>query len=258
MMSGVDRSPLPENGYATLWLRPGHAVYTGPSLRLDAHSGSVACLAVGVDEPFTVHRDGHPGVLARSALIAPRVRHRLVATGERMLFCYLDPGSARRLACEWRMTGGDHGVRVGHRDEPELVARAGALGDLGAWLDLAAPMSSTAGDPRIREAAATIRAQAHRTVSAGELAAACGLSTSRFRHLFRDETGTSFRRYRLWARMLVAADVIAGGGDLTTAAVEAGFATPSHFSDAFHGMFGLPPSRLLAARVTFACGPEGS
>ncbi|WP_344412474.1 AraC family transcriptional regulator [Amycolatopsis minnesotensis] len=256
----MDGSSLPENGYAdaTLWLRPGHAVYTGPSLRLDPHSGSVACLAVGLDGSFTVHRDGHPEVLARSALIAPRVRHRLVAAGERMLFCYLDPSSTRRPACEWRMTGGDAGVRVHHRDEAELVARAEAGGDLGAWLDLAAPMSSTAGDPRISDAAAVLRKQAHRMVSAGELAAACGLSTSRFRHLFRDETGTSFRRYRLWARMLTAADLIAGGSDLTTAATEAGFATPSHFSDAFHGMFGLPPSRLLGGRVTFACGPGHS
>ncbi|QWF85130.1 hypothetical protein HUW46_08584 [Amycolatopsis sp. CA-230715] len=252
MMSGVDGPSLPENGCAALWLGPGHAVYRGPSLRLDAHSGSVACLAIGVDGPFTVHRDGRPDVLARSALIAPRVRHRLVAAGERMLFCYLDPSSTRRLSGERRMTGGDDDVRVRHRDEPELIALAD--GDLGDWVDVAAPRSATSGDPRIRDAAASIRAAAHRTVSAGELAAACGLSTSRFRHLFRDETGTSFRRYRLWARMLAAADLIADGSDLTTAATEAGFATPSHFSDSFHGMFGLPPSRLLAARVTFACG----
>lgn len=33
-----------------VWLWPGEALYAGASLRLDAHSGSVSCLAVGVDE----------------------------------------------------------------------------------------------------------------------------------------------------------------------------------------------------------------
>ncbi|CRK56290.1 Transcriptional regulator, AraC family [Alloactinosynnema sp. L-07] len=83
------------------------------------------------------------------------------------------------------------------------------------------------------------------------LAAAVGVSTSRFLHLFRDYTGTSFRRYRLWARMLAAGSAIAAGGNLTDAAADAGFASPSHLSSSFHAMFGLRPSLLLAtgARV---------
>jgi AraC-like DNA-binding protein len=90
----------------------------------------------------------------------------------------------------------------------------------------------------------------HRTISAEELAISCGLSTSRFLHLFPTHTGTSFRRYRLWTRMLRVAELIAERRDLTTAATDAGFANPSHFSEAFHRMFGLQPSRLLAAGVT--------
>ncbi|MFI7451098.1 helix-turn-helix domain-containing protein [Nonomuraea sp. NPDC049714] len=87
-------------------------------------------------------------------------------------------------------------------------------------------------------------------IPADRLAADLGLSTSRFLHLFRAHTGTSLRRYRLWTRMLRAAALIADRQDLTAAAAGAGFASPSHFSDAFHRMFGLRPSRLLAVGAT--------
>jgi AraC-like DNA-binding protein len=78
------------------------------------------------------------------------------------------------------------------------------------------------------------------------LAAALGLSTSRFLHLFAAQTQTSLRRYRSWCRMALAARALAAGADLTRAAADAGFATPSHFSAAFRRMFGLSPGRLLA------------
>ncbi|GAA4231643.1 AraC-like DNA-binding protein [Streptosporangium album] len=236
-----------------LWLWPGQAIYTGPALDLEAHSGSVACLAIGLDDVFTVRTRGQPAQTARSALIAPRLTHRLVAHGDRMLFCYLDPGSSRRLACERQMTSGDSGLRLGHREERLLIRHApwpGSVPSAPDWLDLAAPREPAQIDARIQEAAARLRTEVHRTVSAEELAIGCGLSTSRFLHLFPAHTGTTFRRYRLWTRMLRVAELLAGRHDLTTAATDAGFASPSHFSEAFHRMFGLRPSRLLAAGVT--------
>jgi AraC-like DNA-binding protein len=237
---------------AVLWLWPGQAIYAGPALDLDMHSGSVACLAVGLDGDFTVRTQGRPVRAVRSALIAPRLKHRLVAHGDRMLFCYLDPSSSRRIACEQKMIEGDPGLRLGHRDERELIRHAPCMDLVTSardWLDLAAPCGPAQVDPRIRVAVTRLRAEVHRTVSAEELAIGCGLSTSRFLHLFTAHTGTSFRRYRLWTRMMRVAQVIAERRDLTTAATDAGFASPSHFSAAFHRMFGLQPSRLLAAGV---------
>jgi AraC-like DNA-binding protein len=39
------------------------------------------------------------------------------------------------------------------------------------------------------------------------------------------------------------------GHELTRCAADAGFASPSHFSDTFHRTFGLSPSALLNPRV---------
>jgi AraC-like DNA-binding protein len=205
----------------------------------------VACLAVGVDAVFTVD-----GLAVRTALIAPRFRHHLVARGERMVFCYLDVASARERACRSRMTHGTGPVRHGHVEEAGLVSMSRRLdtATVPRWLDLAGPVPPERVDGRV--AAATRHLLREPTISATELAAGIGLSTSRFLHLFRAHTGTSFRRYRLWARMYRAGHTIAGHRDLTTAAADAGFASPSHLSDAFHTMFGLRPSTLLATGIT--------
>ncbi|SFR28335.1 AraC-type DNA-binding protein [Lentzea waywayandensis] len=113
-------------------------------------------------------------------------------------------------------------------------------------------------DDRIRAALDLL--QAHPCLSAPQVAAELSLSASRFLHLFSAHTGTSFRRYRLWVRMLKVAAATAGGADLTRASAEAGFASPSHFSDSFHDMFGLTASTLLRrnARIVLEPGSNGA
>jgi AraC-like DNA-binding protein len=94
-------------------------------------------------------------------------------------------------------------------------------------------------------AAGRIRADPATTVSSRKLAAEAGLSESRFLHLFRDEAGTSLRRYRLWVRLVAAGAAIAAGKNLTTAVVDSGFASPSHLADRFRTTFGLSATQLL-------------
>ncbi|NKY13356.1 helix-turn-helix transcriptional regulator [Streptomyces somaliensis DSM 40738] len=240
---------------AVLWLWPGQALYVGPSLELDFHSSAVSCLAVGVDAEFTLELEHGSRRAVRTALVPARVRHRVVADGTRMAFCYLDPASTRERACRRMMTG-DAGLARDHEHEAELVRLAASLAD-GAppaqvryWLDLVGP-DGTGGsrDPRVRRAAARLDGPRGQRLSAKELALEAGLSVSAFLRLFRAETGTTFRRYRLWARTLRVAALLETWPDLSTAAVEAGFASPSHFSSAFHAMFGLRPSTLFSQPV---------
>ncbi|HXV92967.1 MAG TPA: AraC family transcriptional regulator [Pseudonocardia sp.] len=266
-----------------MWLWPGHALYVGPSLHLGPHSGAVSCLAVAMQGTFTVVVDGTSGPAAGSALIAPRVTHQLVARSELMAFCYLDPGSARHRACRRAMTVAGDPVAYRHRQEHALAGAVHALDDHAeaqAWLDLAAdrpppdrrdpPSALTGGrprrageplDPRIAAALAALHTMdLQHPRSAAQLASLVGLSPSRFLHLFRAGTGTSLRRYRTWLRMIRAADELRRGGDLTTAALDAGFASPSHFSDTVLAMFGLRPHQLRGTdiRVAGSTAPDPS
>ena len=231
----MDTAALPETCCPpTLWLRPGRAAYLGPSFRLDTHSGSVHCFALGVDEPFVLRSAGTGERRVRSALITARTPHHLVAGDGRMLFCYLDRLGELRSA----MTERHASVDFGHRDEHRLVrAPHEAVKDF---------LGSTSGeiDERVAKAFCLLR---DRDASAAQVAAAVNLSTSRFLHLFSEHAATSFRRYRLWARMLRVAKAVSAGDNLTAAAVEAGFASPGHFSDAFRAMFGLTASAFLAS-----------
>jgi AraC-like DNA-binding protein len=226
-----------------LW--PGQALYAGPGLDLDPHSGSVWCLAVGVDGPLTVTADG-VRIVARSVLIPPRLTHHLGSRGGRLVSCYLDPTSDRASSCRARFRDSRGDLAAGHLDEAELAAVPVDDESAGHWLAVAAPATPHLIDPRIALAAKLIREDPAASASSRQLAEHVGLSESRFLHLFRHEVGTSLRRYRLWVRLMHAGSSISAGQNLTTAAADAGFASPSHLADKFKSTFGLTASQLLA------------
>jgi AraC-like DNA-binding protein len=232
---------------AALWVRHGHAVYIGPGFDLGRHATAVACLGVGLDGPFTVRTDDAGELACRSFLFRARVHHEMRCGGGRMSFVFFDPTSARmvRSLDAMRRRVGEFGVD--HRHEAELIAVATAQPvDFPQLLELAGVPLPGVPDPRIAKAAAAIRdepATPHRAPAAAQ---AVGLSAAYFQRLFAAQTGTSFRRYVQWARMLAATRAAAAGLDFTQAAVDAGFASPSHFSDTFKAMFGLTPTALAS------------
>jgi AraC-like DNA-binding protein len=81
--------------------------------------------------------------------------------------------------------------------------------------------------------------------SVDALSSALGLSRSRTQALFTAAVGMPFRRYRLWRRMAAVMARLQAGATLTQAALDAGFASPSHLATAFRTQFGLAPSALL-------------
>jgi AraC-like DNA-binding protein len=240
-------APLPQTCCPTVWLWPGQALYAGPGLGLEPHSGSAWCLAVGIDTPVTITADG-TSTVARSVLIPPRLTHHLSMQGA-LVSCYLDPSSQRSASCRQQFTDFRGSIGVGHTAEQKLTMVPSDDEAARRWLDVAAPNAPHRIDPRIGLVAKQIRDDPATAVSARELAAAAGLSESRFLHLFRREAGTSLRRYRMWSRLVLAGTAVAAGQNLTTAAADAGFASPSHLADSFKTTFGLSATQLLNTGV---------
>ncbi|WP_433754970.1 helix-turn-helix domain-containing protein [Nocardia sp. CA-135398] len=247
------RSALPETcapetavTSARLWLRLGHAIYIGPGMALGAHSTAIAGLGVGLDGPFRVRVADAPDITARSFLFRARVTHHILDTDVPKLFCFFDPTSENMARCLGGMRRTVNGYSAEHRNEEELIAMcADPAPDIDRLLELASIPVPTIRDPRIAAVATAIRADPTQQQRAAEKASAAGLSTSYFLRTFAEQTGTSFRRYVQWARMLRVGKAYAAGHDLTRAAVDAGFASPSHFSDTFRAMFGLTPTAFL-------------
>jgi AraC-like DNA-binding protein len=241
---------LPQTCCPSVWLWPGQALYAGPSLNLAPHSGSVWCLAVGIDGPLTVSTSDGTKRDAHSVLIPPRLIHQLTCHGAGLVSCYLEPTSDRAESCRGMFTMWSGDIGVTHSAEGRLTFTPTDDESASHWLDLAAPRVQRTTDPRIAAAAQRIRDDPATAVSSRELATEAGLSESRFLHLFRDELGTSLRRYRLWVRLVHAGTEIAAGANLTEAAMKSGFASPSHLADRFKTTFGLSATQLLGTGLT--------
>lgn len=127
-------------------------------------------------------------------------------------------------------------------DALERIAQ-GALTVLTGCEVMAAPV-----DTRVVKAIDYLGSRLFAPVSLADAAGAAALSPSRFRHLFVQETGTTFRAYLLWLRLNVAIKAAMAGASWTEAAHEAGFADSAHLTRTFQRMFGINPADLSNVR----------
>lgn len=227
-----------------VWMRPRHAGYLGPDLGVGMHATAIACLGLSLDGSFTVETEDYGTLVTRSVFVQARVRHRIVSAG-RIALVFAEPGSA---------------VIAGLRDAVEpcaldpaaeaacvAAARAG-VPSLDALLSQ--PDSPSVLDPRIEVIMRDIRADPTAHPRADRAAADVGMSEHYFLRLFAAHTGTTFRRYRQWARVRIVLAGMSAGHDLTRCAADAGFASPSHLSETIRRTFGASLTTALNARVT--------
>jgi len=80
-----------------------------------------------------------------------------------------------------------------------------------------------------------------------KLAKVANMSPFHLAHVFRQLVGTSLYDYVLQERLAQTIDTVLSGGDLTGIALDAGFASHSHFTAHFHRFFGCTPTKLRAA-----------
>lgn len=97
-------------------------------------------------------------------------------------------------------------------------------------------------DSRILKVSDIIRGEPDYNFSIDWLAAEVDLSPSRLLHLIKEETGTSYRKFRMWQRLRYAISIFGSTDSLTYAAVEAGFNDAAHFSRCFRARYGVAPS----------------
>ena len=102
-------------------------------------------------------------------------------------------------------------------------------------------------DPRLRQAASLIAANAPEAAGLPSLARAIGMTTRVFERRFSAETGLSPGRWRRHCALLVGLERIAAGAAVKAVAADAGYASSSAFIAAFHKAFGVTPARYFAA-----------
>jgi AraC family transcriptional regulator len=97
---------------------------------------------------------------------------------------------------------------------------------------------------RVKEAVAVAPADKW---NVARLAGVANLSPFHLCHVFREMVGTSIYGYVLHERLARTLDAVLDGGDLTLIALDAGFASHSHFTARFRRFFGCTPAALRRA-----------
>lgn len=205
--------------------------------KLAAHANAVPCVLMGRTGSLRLDGEGRR-VEGELLLVRPGVVH-AVALAERggdvlylngLGFPFDAPlaevlsGVLARLAAD--AFRGDRGARH------ELRAR----------LTLRAPRLPSG----IAEAVRAIYADPMQRMTPGELARRLGMERTRALRCFKAATGQTFRELKRWSALQHAAQLMAAGELVRTAAMDAGFADTAHLSRVFRQGFGLTPSVAIA------------
>ncbi len=243
-----------------LWhLGGGLTFFAGPLDYNASHQHGAPVYLAGLHGPFGLRIGDGPWLTCRTAAIPMGVLHELDLGGNPLAVFYVEPTVAGFDALAPLLRGAEEtgGALVGSAGETGLLRDlyedrhatrwAGeALRDL---LDFSGKQAARSIDPRLPRALQALREAGEEPggapVPVARIARAAGLSASRFQHLFTEEMGVPFRRYRAWSRMRAAIAEIVDGANFTTAAHAAGFADQAHFAHDFRRTFGAPASRSL-------------
>lgn len=100
------------------------------------------------------------------------------------------------------------------------------------------------GDERMNIALEFLTANSEQIVPVEDVANHCNLSSSRFLHLFKEQTGITYRRAQLWNKLMKGITQF-GKVSLTEIAHCNGFSDSAHFSRTFKENFGFSPRDFL-------------
>jgi AraC-like DNA-binding protein len=113
-------------------------------------------------------------------------------------------------------------------------------------------------DARVRRAIAQITSFSGEPVTAAGCAEAAGLSQSRLLHLFKEETGISFRSFRAWKRARHLLHYANQDLNLAHLAQDIGYPDSTHFSHSIRRFYGLKPRAIFSGSRDLAIYRSGA
>lgn len=237
----------------SLWIGRGRG-------RSDWHDHHAHQLALALEGEFRFRTDRQgPWTEYRAAIVPSHRPHEFELDGTAVAHLFVEPESTegRALSRRYASLGVSAlpptaarkcadmlfaALQVNADSEAMKATGRAAVATL-AGID-AATTARQEGDARVGRALDYIKARVRTPVSLSDAATAAALSPSRFRHLFIQETGTTFRAYLLWLRINVAIEAAMAGASWTEAAHDAGFADSSHLARTHKRMFGIEPTAI--------------
>ncbi|TGL16601.1 helix-turn-helix transcriptional regulator [Leptospira meyeri] len=243
--------------------RKGSLFYFGERILLgtagivtEPHSHYAVSILVSLGSSFQLQTKSKEIIKSQGIIIPPNYYHKLEAENSEMLIIQLDPKSDeyKKIIME------DHPKTIDDFTRLKIQSIAEPLFSDSLSCDsartvynqilslLGSKTISKKYDHRIEIAIQRIKEKMPNPVTLGELSEISGISTDRFMHLFKENMGIPLRQYLLWQRLHIAAKLLQGGENLTTASHAAGFSDQAHLSRTFKKMFGVKPSLFLGSQ----------
>lgn len=244
---------------AKLFLSRGRALVIGPGIDSRLHTHFAAQLTLALERPFRARLGADLAWEQTSAaLFAPNQLHQIDCGGDLLahLFLELPPRTLQRSMLQAEGLNGTtfdglrEALRSAHRELTDALAADALMHCLSVCV-VPQRDPGNAPDHRIALVLAWLAEHPEEQRSGAQLAALVHLSSSRFTHLFRQQTGLSLSRFLLWNRLLRSVDAAARGASMTDAAHAAGFADLAHMSRTFRQTFGVVASELQKMTIAF-------
>ncbi len=244
-----------------LWNR--RTLYLGPLFEPIRMKNGAASLAVALNGTMdVVHEDGSERVRCRSFLV-PAGTAFYADTGDALIAnCMLDvlgqdydalygnmqnAGENPKRDISYTLKNEAHFIAVLtqlYQSQFDSVSAATYLNQL-MESSINEDVTGNTVDPRIIEIIEFIKSNIDQNISVEALASKVNISVPHLLRIFKSQTGVPIRRFRLWHRLYVASEYMAKTGNLTSAALHAGFSDASHFLHTFQDMVGMRASLLL-------------
>ena len=236
---------------ASLYYWNGYDMFVGMFPNNAEHRHHVIQIQIGIEATFRLQIAGGAYDF-RAVIIAPNVPHQADDHRKWQLMLHIEPDSlvGRRLLKTYVQNRRFKEIEF-KIIEPLFVEIKSFVGrihscncaqklfDAVVYALLKSPVEQGPIDARIKAALEISRQMPVKKISTKAVAAAVGLSESRFIHLFKYQVGIPLRRYLLWLRLRDAVEQILNGMAFTHAAHHAGFSDSAHLSRTFKQMSGM-------------------
>lgn len=230
-------------------------LYFGPLQHLESRVNGAPVLLIGLYRNFDLRVAGGPSIACRCAIVSAGTPHEVDAHGAVLAKLFVERDSSEYWAFLQRFPL-QHGRPAIRLDDPALIAFFTRLyedapdkdtlrRELAGLLPVDPAHVTQVVAPRLAPVFDLIRRQGdenHGQAYAAELAS---LSASRMLHLFKTETGMTYRGYRIWKRLILAAEHLQQSDCMTRSALDAGFSDASHFSHCYKRFIGVSPSLVF-------------
>jgi AraC-like DNA-binding protein len=241
-----------------LKLMQHHAVYVGPIRDNRLHDHYAAQFCVALEQPFFIRSDIDSAFYQSFFAFVPSQQlHQIQSEASQLILVFIEPDSTL-----YRSLLKHFNEREIHQSNEALTDNT--MSEINTCLDNLEDESDIFSiiniilsmkdesiqevllkkDSRIEKVVNMLSSAPREYGNINELAKEVNISSSRLRHLFKEQVGISIKRYRLWCKLKLATYLIATGTDLTEASLESGFSDSAHLSKTYREMFGITPTQL--------------